>query len=128
MADIVVTLPKGNMQHLQEKIEALINSWSWWDMKREPTLLGENDNVFVACDGQVHGYFTIGHILHEGAYETAKAILHTTLEMLNAVGTPDEGIRIVFRDWIPIEKIPMKGFQGFRYRNFKYKEKYQRSN
>jgi len=125
----VVTLPKGDMKHLQEKIEALGDSWSWWDMKREPKDFTDSDNVFIVCAGKVHGYFTVNHILHEGDYENAKAILKTTLDMINAVGIPmGDWIRIVFRSWIPILKIPMKGFQGFRYRKFNYKEKHQRSN
>lgn len=123
MTDIVVTLPNSNFDHLQEKIEALEDSWSWWDMGREPTKLTENDKVFVVCGRSVHGYFTISHILHEGDYSTAKAVLHSTMDMIRAVGIPmGDWIRIVFRTWQSIEEINMKGFQSFRYRKFDYKD------
>ena len=95
--DIVVTLPvdRGGLFHLHEKQEVP----SYWSMKRQPKNLTPNDNVFICTEGQVHLYFEIDEF-----------------------GWEDGEFIIYFDIWTEIKPIPMKGFQGFRYRKFDYEE------
>lgn len=123
--DIVVTLPKGDLNHLNEKILAAEEERIvWWDMKREPKQFS-SERVFVVCAGKVRGYFTVDYIIHNYDYTAAYAAPKISIfrQEYHKIPIDDEvEIRIFFDEWVPINPIEMKGFQGFRYRKFDYKE------
>jgi len=126
LTDIVVTLAIKNKSHLQHKIlAAQEDELVWWDMKREPSNFNEEDKVFIVCDGKITGFFTIAYIRHHFPYAVPYAAekigyLH---EAYYKIPIDDEiVIRIFFDNWIPINPIKMKGFQGFRYRDFQWRE------
>lgn len=126
LTDIIVTLPKGNLFHLDEKILATEEDRiTWWDMKREPKSLNTNDKVFLVCGGFVHGYFTIIKTRHNYDYTAAYAAPKISIFDQPYYDIPIEDdieFRIFFDEWFSIKLIKMKGFQGFRYRTFDYKK------
>jgi hypothetical protein len=89
--DIVVTLPKGDRKHLQEKIDTVVEGYAWWDLRRKP---------------------------RDDKYQRPKD------EYRDASGhLPEEiQLRIFFDEWKRVKNIRMKGFQGFKYRDFEYEE------
>lgn len=98
--DIVVTLPKEEgIDHLMEKIL----EESYWEMKRLPKNFDqEMDKVFILTEGKVRGFFTVHNVEY---YEE------------------EDIYNLIFEEWTDIKHIPMKGFQGFRYRKFEWEEK-----
>ena len=103
MTDIVVTLGKNDMEHLYEKT---LDRGSFWIMGRLPKKLNVGEKVFVVCGGTIRGYFDLAEI---------------------DVDEPGGENMLVFGLWHPIHQILMKGFQGFRYRNFKYQKRWVES-
>lgn len=104
MTDIVVTLPRdrGGLFHLYEKSDEP----SYWSMERKPKDFTENDSVFICCEGVVHGFFEVSEYYQEDDPDD-----------------PEYGkwcINFEDESWTSIIPIPMRGFQGFRYRKFKY--------
>ena len=125
MTDIVVTLPKGNMGHLYEKIDATKeDELTWWDMKRQPNRFNDDEKVFVVCAGKVRGFFTVAYIRHHFPYAVPYAAqkigyLHEIYYEI-PIDDDETEIRIFFDEWTAIKPIKMKGFQGFRYRKFQW--------
>jgi len=125
--DIVVTLPKGNLDHLNEKILAAEEErLVWWDMKREPNQFSSEDKVFIVCAGKLHGYFTVDYTIHNYDYTAAYVAPKISIFRQEYHRIPiDDKIefRIFFDEWFPVKPIEMRGFQGFRYRKFEWEEK-----
>jgi hypothetical protein len=119
--DIVVTLPKGDRKHLQEKIDTVVEGYAWWDLRRKPREIALDSKIFVVCKNIIEGYFTIDKLVKEFAddkYQRPKD------EYRDASGhLPEEiQLRIFFDEWKRVKNIRMKGFQGFKYRDFEYEE------
>jgi hypothetical protein len=97
--DIIVTMPKGDLNHLQMKIDNLNSGKTeWWDTKRRMILLTDSSKVFVVCAGNIKGYFTIKNF--------------------NFDQLPDGWIE--FSNWVSIKEVSMNGFPGFKYRRSNY--------
>ncbi len=98
-SDIVVTMPKSfGISYLYKKNRALIyDGTAWWNMKRIPKRINLDSKIFIVCDGEIEQYYTI-----------------------NDIDEFDK--KIYIKSYHNIKKIKMKGFQGFRYRNFAYQE------
>ena len=117
---IVVTMPKGDRKHLQEKIDTIRNNgYAWWDFKRVPTKIALDSKIFVVCKNSIEGYFTIDRIFDGFIVDKYQ---NPSGSYLEETGYPDEDVlmRIYFLEWYPIKVIVKKGFQGFRYRDFDY--------
>lgn len=100
MTDIVVTLGKNDLEHLYEKT---VDRGSFWIMKRLPKDLTVGEKIFITCSGSILGYFDLEDIEED---------------------EPGGENMLVFGLWHPIKRIPMKGFQGFRYRKFHYQRRW----
>ena len=129
--DIVLTIAIDEKAHFERKVKAVKDNediWSfydegyaYYDTKKAPKCPDCIEKVFMVCDGEIKGYFTLFDFLYEGSYETAKQIHKRTLDMLEKIGTPEHPyMRYVFNNWTPIKPIKKTGFQGLRYRNFDY--------
>jgi len=103
--DVIVTLPKkrGGLIHLGEKQAAFeINEIPYWEMKRLPVKLDKGDKLFILTEGFIRGYFIVEYIDDDKEH--------------------DGNLKIYLSSWTDIKHIKMRGFQGFRYRDFNYQE------
>jgi len=106
--DIVVTSPLIRVGDLEEKVNDPDNAF--WDFKRRPTRITEDNRVFVVHDGEVRYNFGIGYIEEGPLKPIEDAEGHNP-------GVPRGGCRIYFSDVAKVEQtIPIRGFQGHRYR------------
>lgn len=105
MTDIVVTLPinRGGLFHLQDKVEEP----SFWRMKQRPKRFDDRDKVFICTEGLVRGFFEVYNIYYEDDPHYEEDYMHWLIEF-----EPET--------WTEIKPIKMRGFQGFRYRKFKW--------
>ncbi len=88
--DIIVTLPKGDYRKLEKKIKALDNDReASWFFPRLPLRIDMNSKIYLIYENQIIGYFTILSI---------------------------RPIRIMFKQYIEINPVKMRGFMGFRYK------------
>lgn len=131
--DIVLTIAITEKSSFQQKVLAVKDNdhiWSfydkgyaYYDTKKAPKCPDCINKVFMVCDGEITGYFTLMDFLYDGSYSTAKQIMKDTLDMLERIGTPEDPyMRYVFNNWTPIKPIKKTGFQGLRYRDFEYEE------
>jgi len=114
MTDTVATLPKdrGGVIHLGEKGEAYkFQNAPYWEMKRKPTRLKNGDKFFICTEGWLRGFFYVDDQYWEGMIdeEEAQELIKDKMEIYYLVDFIPES-------WTPIIPIPMRGFQGFRYR------------
>jgi len=98
--DVIATLPNSDFRHLAEKIRM---PKAWWEAKRiEGKKFRKEFNTdlsffFIVCDGFIQGFWYLEGFWYD---RYNPRILHF----------PDE--------WLCIEPIEMRGFQGIRNANF----------
>ena len=106
--DIVVTSPLIMAGDLKEKVNDPESAF--WDFKRRPIRINEDNRVFVVHDGAVRYNFGIGCIEEGPLAPIEDAEGHNP-------GVPRGGCRIEFSDVAKVDPtIPIRGFQGHRYR------------
>jgi len=106
--DIVVTSPRIRAGDLEEKVKDPESAF--WDFKRRPIRITEDNRVFVVHDGAVRYNFGIGCIEEGPLAPIEDAEGHNP-------GVPRGGCRIEFSDVAKVDPtIPIRGFQGHRYR------------
>lgn len=107
--DIIVTTPKGEMAiAAQEAKDALSGKVDFYvrAFGRIPARVNKGDKIFYVEDGYITGY-AIVYGFSQGAVicETTQNEWHGSIN-----------IWMECKTWQWIKPIPMKGFQGFRYR------------
>ena len=106
--DIVVTSPLVRAGDLEEKVNDPESAF--WDFKRRPIRITEDNRVFVVHDGAVRYNFGIGYIEEGPLAPIEDAEGHNP-------GVQRGGCRIEFSDVAQVDPtIPIRGFQGHRYR------------
>lgn len=112
--DIIVTTPKSQMSNAaQEAADCIANGGGYYF--RRFNLPGpdvkKGDNVFYVEDGYVRGFCVVDRVQHNQGMQRCE----TTGQMWGP------GLYVFMRadSWRWIEPLPMRGFQGFRYANFR---------
>ena len=100
---IIYTIPE-KLLHKQDKLEDDQDKSDcgtyYWNLQALPKRLKEKDKLYFAVKGFIVGYFLIQEILPDGEPYAE---------------VPDNSITFRSDTWTPIEKIPTKSFQGFKY-------------
>ena len=101
--DIVVTFPKGDIDHWNEKVSYsyIAEQEVWWNMRKLPNNFSIDDKLFIVMDNEVRGFFEV------------KKIKFGDIN------------KVFLKNFKSIKSIAMKGFQGFRYRRFEFEEEYE---